>query len=58
MKVVFGNCGNAIAKNGREKKIMEWNCGNGIVEMKFFFLAIVTMPLPKMGGKQKVVVII
>ena len=43
----IGNCGNAIAENGREKKIgMEL----------YFFLSIVAMSLPKMGGKKKVVV--
>ena len=48
-----GNCGNAIAENGRKKKL-EWNCGNGIAEIgEIFFWAIVAMSLPKMGGKKK-----
>ena len=33
---------------------MEWICGNGIAEIgEIFFLAIVAMPLLKMGGKRK-----
>ena len=48
----IGNCGNAIAENGREKKL-KWNCGNGIAEIgEIFFLSIVAMSLPKMGGKK------
>ena len=33
----------------------ETNCGNAIAKIggNFFFLAIVAMPLPKMGGKKK-----
>ena len=51
----IGNCGNAIAENGREKKL-EWNCCNGIAEIgEIFFLSIVAMSLPKMGGKKNVV---
>ena len=43
-------CGNAIAENGRKKKIV---CGNGIAEIEGIkFLAIVAMPLSKMGGKK------
>ena len=32
----IGNCGNAIAENGREKKL-EWNCCNGIAEVGEIF---------------------
>ena len=36
---------------------MEWNCGNGIAEIgEIFFLAIMAMPLLKMGGEKKIVV--
>ena len=46
-----GNCGNAIAENGRKKKsLRQWHCRN----RGYKFLAIVTMVLPKMGGKKKV----
>ena len=31
---------------------MEWNCGNGIAEIGKKNLAIVAMPLPKIGGKK------
>ena len=46
----------SLPKMGGEKKL-EWNCGNGIVEIGeiFFFLLIVAMSLPKMGGKKNVV---
>ena len=41
-----------LPKMGGEKKL-EWNCGNGIAEIgEIFFLAIVAMLLPKMGGKK------
>ena len=45
-----GNCGNAIAENGRKKKsLRQWHCRN----RGYKFLAIVAMALPKMGGKKK-----
>ena len=40
----FGNCGNAIAENGRKKKsLRQWYCQN----RGYKFLAIVAMALPK-----------
>ena len=39
----------------RKKKNWQTNCGNAIAKIResiFFFIAIVTMALPKMGGKK------
>ena len=49
------NCGNGIVENREKKKLWEPNCGNAIAKIResiFFFIAIVTMALPKMGGKK------
>ena len=52
----IGNCCNAITENRRGKKNLEWNCGNGIAKIgEIFFLSIVAMSLPKMGGKKNLV---
>ena len=37
----------------KKKKIVEWICGNGIAEIGGEFVAIVAMPLLKMGGEKK-----
>ena len=43
-KKKFGNCGNAIAENGRKKNsLRQWHCRN----RGYKFLAIVAMALPK-----------
>ena len=44
-------------RNRMEKKNLQLVCGNAIAEIEgnFFFLAIVAIPLPKMGRKKKVV---
>ena len=46
-------CGNGIADIGGEKKLLQLVCGNAIAEIRGKFVAIVAMPLPKMGGKKK-----
>ena len=47
------NCGNGIAKI-REKTLFMSICGNAIAEIGGKkIVAIVAMPLPKMGGKKK-----
>ena len=46
-------CGNGIIKIGG-KKGLQLVCGNAIAEIgEKKFVAIVAMPLPKMGGKKK-----
>ena len=52
----FGISAMALPKFLLPKKLTETNCGNGIAEIgEKKFVAIVAMPLPKMGGKKKVV---
>ena len=52
-KKVEWNCGNGIAKI-RGKKLFMSVCGNAIAEIGGKkIVAIVAMPLPKMGGKKK-----
>ena len=49
-------CGNDIAEIGGKKKFLQLACGNAIVEIgKNKFVAIMAMPLPKIGGKKIVV---
>ena len=48
-------CGNGIAKIGRKKNLLQSVCSNAITEIGGEFVAIVAMPLPKMGGKKIVV---
>ena len=52
-KIVKWICGNGIAEIGGEKKLLQLVCGNAIAEIRGKFVAIVAMPLPKMGGKKK-----
>ena len=42
-------------RNRREKKLLQLVCGNAIAEIGGKFVAIVAMPLPKIGGKKIVV---
>ena len=54
------NSGNGIVKIGGKKKLLQLVCGNAIAKIGREggggeFVAIVTMPLPKMGGKKIVV---
>ena len=46
-----GNCGNAIAENGRKKKQF---VAMALPKQGYKFLTIVTMVLPKMGKKNEV----
>ena len=52
----IGNCGIAIAENGREKKL-EWNCDNGIAEIgEIFFWQLWQCHCRKWEEKRKIVV--
>ena len=48
-------CGNGIAEIRGKKKLLQLVCGNAIAKIRGEFVAIVTIPLPKMGGKKIVV---
>ena len=45
-------CGNGIAEIRGKEKLLQLVCGNAIAKIKGEFVAIVTIPLPKMGGKK------
>ena len=54
-KIVEWICGNGIAEIRGKKKLLQLVCGNAIAKIRGEFVAIVTIPLPKMGGKKIVV---
>ena len=45
-------CGNGIAEIRGKEKLLQLVCGNAIAKIRGEFVAIVTIPLPKMGGKR------
>ena len=51
-KIVEWICGNGIAEIRGKEKLLQLVCGNAIAKIKGEFVAIVTIPLPKMGGKK------
>ena len=52
MEWIYGNDTTEI--RGKEK-LLQLVCGNTIAKIRGEFVAIVTIPLPKMGGKKIVV---
>ena len=45
-------CGNGIAEIRGKEKFLQLVCGNVIAKIRGEFVAIVTIPLPKMGEKK------
>ena len=51
-KFVEWICGNSIAEIREKEKLLQLVYGNAIAKIRGEFVAIVTIPLPKMGGKK------